>query len=80
MTPRPPLGCSTSAPTPQVEVQIGRTSFPGTATEIGRGDPDYAHLWKLVNDKNGGRYDEYQKKTTRPIPLVALTRARPQRD
>jgi len=27
-------------------------------------------LWKLVNDKNAGRYDGYQKKTTRPIPLV----------
>lgn len=60
---------------PEVEVQIGRTRLPATATEIGRGDPDYARLWKLVNDKNGNRYDEYQKKTTRPIPLVALTRA-----
>jgi deazaflavin-dependent oxidoreductase (nitroreductase family) len=57
---------------PEVEVQIGRTRFPATATEIGRGDPDYARLWKLVNDKNGNRYDaSYQKKTTRPIPLVA---------
>ncbi len=60
---------------PEVEVQIGRARFPATATEIGRGHPDYARLWKLVNDKNGNRYDAYQKKTTRPIPLVALTRA-----
>ena len=60
---------------PEVEVQIGRTRFPATATEIGRGDPDYARLWKLVNDNNSNRYDAYQKKTTRPIPLVALTRA-----
>jgi deazaflavin-dependent oxidoreductase (nitroreductase family) len=60
---------------PEVEVQIGRTRFLATATEIGLGDPDYAHLWKLVNDNNGDRYDAYQKKTTRPIPLVALTRA-----
>lgn len=59
---------------PEVEVQIGRTHFPATAAEIGLGDPDYARLWKLVNDKNSNRYDEYQKKTTRPIPLVALTR------
>jgi deazaflavin-dependent oxidoreductase (nitroreductase family) len=58
-----------------VEVQIGRTRFPTTAAEIGLGDPDYARLWKLVNDGNGNRYDEYQQKTTRPIPLVALTRA-----
>jgi F420H(2)-dependent quinone reductase len=60
---------------PEVEVQIGRTRFPATATEIGLGDTDYARLWKLVNDRNGNRYDAYQKKTTRPIPLVALTRA-----
>ena len=59
----------------EVEVQIGRARFRATATEIGRSDPDYARLWKLVNDKNGNRYNAYQKKTTRPIPLVALTRA-----
>lgn len=61
--------------TPQVEVQVGRTRFQAAATEIGQGDPDYARLWKLVNDDNGNRYEAYQKKTTRPIPLVALTRA-----
>lgn len=55
-------------------MQIGRTRFSATATEIAVGDPDYARLWKLVNDKNGNRYNEYQKKTTRQIPLIALTR------
>jgi deazaflavin-dependent oxidoreductase (nitroreductase family) len=57
---------------PTVEMQIGRTRRPATAVEIGASDPDYARLWKLVNDKNGNRYDGYQKKTTRQIPLVAL--------
>ena len=42
---------------------------------ITAGDPDYGRLWKLVNDRNGDRYNAYQKKTTRLIPLVALTRA-----
>jgi deazaflavin-dependent oxidoreductase (nitroreductase family) len=60
---------------PEVKVQIGRMRFPATAAEIGPSDPDYARLWKLVNDKNSNRYDAYQKKTTRPIPVVALTRA-----
>jgi F420H(2)-dependent quinone reductase len=60
---------------PEVDVQIGRTRFPATATEIGPGDPDYGRLWKLANDHNANRYDAYQKKTTRPIPLVALARA-----
>ena len=59
---------------PEVQVQIGRTRFPATATEIGPGDPDYARAWKLVNDNNGDRYIGYQQKTTRPIPVVALTR------
>jgi deazaflavin-dependent oxidoreductase (nitroreductase family) len=61
---------------PEVEVQIGRARFTATAAEIGRDDPDYARVWKLANDKNSNRYDAYQKKTTRPIPVVALTRAR----
>jgi deazaflavin-dependent oxidoreductase (nitroreductase family) len=59
---------------PLVEVQIGRKRFPATATEIGPREPDYDRLWKLVNDENAGRYDGYQKKTTRQIPLVVLTR------
>jgi deazaflavin-dependent oxidoreductase (nitroreductase family) len=60
---------------PTVEVQIGRTRFTANAVEIGADDPDYAVLWKLVNDKNSNRYDGYQKKTTRQIPIVALTPA-----
>lgn len=57
---------------PTVEMQIRRTRVPATAVEIGPHDPDYTRLWKLVNDKNSSRYDGYQKKTTRRIPLVAL--------
>jgi len=60
--------------TPEVQVQIGRTRFQATAAAIGPDDPDYTRLWKLVNDNNGNRYDAYQKKTTRPIPVVALSR------
>ncbi len=59
---------------PEVQVQIGRTRFPATDTEIRPDDPDYARLWRLVNDNNGDRYDAYQQKTTRPIPVVALSR------
>jgi F420H(2)-dependent quinone reductase len=59
---------------PEVQVQIGRTRFNAIATEIRADDPDYTRLWKLVNDNNSNRYDAYQKKTTRPIPVVALSR------
>ena len=40
---------------PEVEVQIARQRCPATATEIRRADPDYARLWKLVNDNNANR-------------------------
>jgi deazaflavin-dependent oxidoreductase (nitroreductase family) len=58
---------------PNVEIQIARQRRPAAATVIGQDDADYARVWKLVNDNNGGRYDAYQRQTTRPIPVVALT-------
>ncbi|MDQ1430014.1 MAG: hypothetical protein QOF40_616, partial [Actinomycetota bacterium] len=48
--------------------------YPAVARIVDAEDPDYAHLWKLVNSINGNRYDAYQAKTTRPIPLVVLER------
>ena len=58
---------------PQVEVQIGRERQPATAHVIERGDPDYERVWKIVNENNKDRYTAYQEKTSRPIPVVALT-------
>ncbi len=37
------------------------------------GDPDYARLWQIVNKNNRLMYEGYQKKTTRPIPVVVQT-------
>lgn len=59
---------------PQVEAQVGRDRFPASATVVARGDDDYDRLWRLVNENSGGRYDRYQAKTNRPIPVVSLTR------
>jgi hypothetical protein len=36
-------------------------------------DPDYTRLWQIVNKNNSNRYEAYQKKTSRPIPVVVLT-------
>ncbi len=55
-------------------VQIARDRFPAVATVVERDDDDYQRLWRLVNENNGGRYDRYQAKTNRPIPIVRLTR------
>jgi deazaflavin-dependent oxidoreductase (nitroreductase family) len=71
--PAPPAWLLNLQANPEVEVQIARRRIPCTATVLGREDPDYERLWKLVNDKNAGRYDAYQAKTERQIPLVALT-------
>ena len=58
---------------PDVEINIGPKRMPATARIIGADDPDYPRVWKLVNDNNANRYDGYQKRTTRPIPVIALT-------
>jgi F420H(2)-dependent quinone reductase len=57
---------------PDVDVQTGRRHIKATAEPIERGHPDYERLWKLANARNGGRYEAYQRKTSRPIPIVAL--------
>jgi deazaflavin-dependent oxidoreductase (nitroreductase family) len=58
---------------PNVEVQVGRERRPATARVIGRDDPDFARFWRLVNENNSDRYDGYQSKTERQIPVVVLT-------
>lgn len=57
---------------PHVEIQVGRRRSAATARVVGRGDADYPRLWKLVNDGNHHRYDSYQARTARAIPLVVL--------
>lgn len=58
---------------PIAQVQIGRERYRASAEVVSRDDPDYDRLWRIVNDNNAGRYDEYQARTSRPIPIVALT-------
>jgi deazaflavin-dependent oxidoreductase (nitroreductase family) len=58
---------------PEAEVQVGRTRCRAVAQIVARDDPDYTRLWRIVNENNAGRYDEYQTRTERPIPIVVLT-------
>jgi deazaflavin-dependent oxidoreductase (nitroreductase family) len=58
---------------PNVEINVGTQRLAVTARPILPDDPDYARLWQLVNRNNANRYEAYQKKTSRPIPIVALT-------
>ena len=59
---------------PQVCFQVERDRFPAVAEVIEPGDDAYHRLWQLVNQENGGRYERYQARTRRPIPVVRLTR------
>ena len=58
---------------PSVEIQLGRERRAARAEVIEHEHPDFARLWKAVNDNNAGRYDGYQRRTDRAIPVVALT-------
>ena len=58
---------------PNVEINVGPKRFGVTARAVLPTDPDYDRLWQIVNKNNSNRYEGYQKKTTRPIPVVVLT-------
>jgi F420H(2)-dependent quinone reductase len=58
---------------PEIEIQIGRERQKGNGRVVEPSDPEYARLWKIVNENNGDRYTAYQKQTSRPIPVVVLT-------
>jgi deazaflavin-dependent oxidoreductase (nitroreductase family) len=60
---------------PEVGIQVGRRRQKAQARIVESADPDYDRLWKLVNENNKDRYDAYQEKTERPIPIVVITPA-----
>ena len=62
---------------PSVEIQVGRSRLPSVGRVVAEGDADYERLWKLVNDSNHGRYDQYQAHTARSIPLVVIRTTEP---
>lgn len=58
---------------PRVQINVGRRRLPVTASSVLPDDPDYPRLWRIVNANNADRYDGYQAKTARPIPVIRLT-------
>ena len=69
---RPPAWFVNLQAQPRVNVQVGRVHMDGVASVVTSDDPDYLRLWGLVNAANHDRYDGYQSKTIRPIPLVVV--------
>jgi deazaflavin-dependent oxidoreductase (nitroreductase family) len=79
---RPPAWFLNLQADPHVIVRVGRLVFGANAREAT--DEEQAHLWPLVNRTNrgmsrifhpgvAGRYDVYQRHTTRRIPVVIIT-------
>jgi deazaflavin-dependent oxidoreductase (nitroreductase family) len=58
---------------PDVEIHVGPRRMAVTARRVLPDDPDYSRLWQIVNKNNHNRYIAYQKRTSRPIPIVVLT-------
>lgn len=58
---------------PDCEINVGPKRLAVTARKVGPGDADYARLWEVVNKNNANRYNGYQVRTSRPIPIFVLT-------
>jgi deazaflavin-dependent oxidoreductase (nitroreductase family) len=83
---RPPAWLLNIQAEPRVTVRVGRAVFGATARVAT--DEEQSYLWPLVNRTNrgmsrifhpgvSGRYDVYQRHTTRRIPVVVITPDRP---
>lgn len=73
--PRSPAWYHNLKANPDVEINVGPKRLRATAQAVLPDNPDYARLWRIVNANNADRYNAYQRKTTRPIPVVTLTPA-----
>jgi len=58
---------------PNIEINVGPKRFGVTARPLLPSDSNYTRLWEIVNKNNHNVYRGYQKKTSRPIPVVVLT-------
>lgn len=58
---------------PEVEINIGPRRFPVAAKPVLPDDAGYTRLWRIVNENNAHRYENYQNRTSRPIPVIVLT-------
>jgi F420H(2)-dependent quinone reductase len=72
---RPPAWLHNLGANPDVEIQIARERRKGTAEVVEPTDPDYDHLWSVVDANNRDRYSAYQKQTARAIPVIVVTAA-----
>ena len=58
---------------PRVQLQVARWQLVAEARIVEHDDADHARLFALMNRINHDRYDHYQARTARPIPLVVIS-------
>jgi deazaflavin-dependent oxidoreductase (nitroreductase family) len=58
---------------PDVEINVGPRRFAVTTQPVLPNALTTRGLRQIVNKNNHNRYNEYQKRTSRPIPIVVLT-------
>lgn len=59
---------------PRCEINVGPTRLAVTARKVTPDDGEYRRLWEIVNKNNANRYNGYQRRTSRTIPIFVLTR------
>ncbi len=69
----PPAWALNAEANPNVEIQVGIKKASAVATFLRPGDADYDRLFAICNKANKGQFTAYQKKTDRPLPVIALT-------
>jgi F420H(2)-dependent quinone reductase len=58
---------------PDIEINLGRRRVAVRARIVTPDDADYPRIWDIVNRNAMNVYRGYQTRTSRPIPVVALT-------
>ena len=60
---------------PEVEINVGPQAISGHSARRGTRRCRLRPTLRIADENNSGRYTAYQKKTTRPIPVIVLTPA-----
>jgi F420H(2)-dependent quinone reductase len=58
---------------PDCEINVGPRRLAVTARRVTPDDSEYQRMWQLANKNNADRYTNYQSRTSRLIPIFALT-------
>ncbi|POM25809.1 Deazaflavin-dependent nitroreductase [Actinomadura rubteroloni] len=70
---KPPAWLLNLSAAPTVNIRVGRRQYRATARIVRPDDDAYDRLLALCDAANRDRYSAYQRMTSRPIPIIALS-------